>query len=264
MQRLTSSRLGTLALGGLAALVAGALLLIYIAQYRSDVAGQSETVSVLVAKQLIPQGTSGDLVASQQWYQVVEKPKADLEDGAITDPGAIRGQVAKQQIVPDQQLTADDFQAAPDNAVSYKLNSEERAISIPLDSAHALTPFLQPGDQVDVLGAFNVIPLGPDGQPVSSGAQTRPVLKTIASNVTVLDVPSSGSSATGGGDKGNVVVKVSIEQSQAIAFAIENGSVFLTARSQNGKAEAPPTLTTLETILLGVSPVKVYKSLGGR
>ena len=49
MQRFTSSRSGTLVLGSLAALVAGALLLIYVSQVRQDANSQSATVSVLVA-----------------------------------------------------------------------------------------------------------------------------------------------------------------------------------------------------------------------
>ena len=57
MQRLTSTRMGTLILGGVTALVAGALLLVYVAQSARTRMEQSATVSVLVANQPDPAGT---------------------------------------------------------------------------------------------------------------------------------------------------------------------------------------------------------------
>ena len=121
MQRFTSSRSGTLVLGGLAALVAGALLLIYVSQVRQDANGQSATVSVLVANKLIPQSSSGDVIASQKWYSVVSTPKDQVKDGAITDPASISGKVASHDIYPNQQLATSDFTDAPTDAVTTKL-----------------------------------------------------------------------------------------------------------------------------------------------
>lgn len=265
MQRFTSSRRGTLTLGILAAVIAAALLLVYIAQYRKDVNSSTSTTSVLVANRLIPQGSSGDVVASDKWFTVVSKPKSQVQDGAISDPSSIRGLVASHDIFPDQQLTAKDFQTAPTDAVVYKLSGDERAIAIPLDSAHGLTPFLQAGDHVDILGGFDVVPIGANGAPASIGGQPRPVLKAIAQDIKVLDVPDSSSTTTpGANDQGNVVVAVTQQQAWDIDFAIKNGTVFLNARGQTGKVtDARPSLVTLETLLLGVPPIKVYHSFGG-
>lgn len=265
MQRFTSSRRGTLALGVMAALIAAALLLVYIAQYRNDVNNSSSTATVLVANRLIPQNSSGDVVASEKWFTIVQKPKSEVLSGAISDPSSIRGLVATHDIFPDQQLTANDFKTAPTDAVSYNLTGDQRAIAIPLDSAHGLTPFIQAGDHVDILGGFDVIPIGANGAPINSGGQARPVLKAIAQNVKVLDVPnSSGSSATSANDTGNVVVQVTEQQAWDIDFATKNGTVFLAARGQTGATSSRPSLVTLETLLLGVQPIKIYKSFGGR
>ena len=253
MQRFTSSRRGTLALGVMAALIAAALLLVYIAQYRNGVNSSSSTATVLVANRLIPQNSSGDVVASEKWFTIVQKPKSEVLSGAISDPSSIRGLVATHDIFPDQQLTANDFKTAPTDAVSYNLTGDERAIAIPLDSAHGLTPFIQAGDHVDILGGFDVIPIGTNGAPINSGGQARPVLKAIAQNVKVLDVPSSDSSATSRrNDTGNVVVQVTEQQAWDIDFATKNGTVFLAARGQTGATSSRPSLVTLETLLLGV------------
>lgn len=264
MQRFTSSRSGTLVLGGLAALVAGALLLIYVSQVRQDANGQSATVSVLVANKLIPQSSSGDVIASQKWYSVVSTPKDQVKDGAITDPASISGKVASHDIYPNQQLATSDFTDAPTDAVTTKLTGNQRAISIPLDSAAGLTPFLQAGDHVDIMAGFNVIPIGPNGAPLNGSSQARPVEKVVAQDIKVLEVPSTSSSSTTSGNSGNIVVQVTDQQAWDIAFAINNGTVFLAGTPQAGNVSSKPSLVTLETMLLGIQPVKVYRSLGGR
>ena len=264
MQRFTSSRSGTLVLGGLAALVAGALLLIYVSQVRQDANSQSATVSVLVANKLIPQSSSGDVIASQKWYSVVSTPKDQVKDGAITDPASISGKIAAHDIYPNQQLATSDFTDAPADAVTTKLTGNQRAISIPLDSAAGLTPFLQAGDHVDILAGFNVIPLGPNGAPLNGSSQARPVEKVIAQDIKVLEVPSTSSSTATTSNSGNIVVQVTDQQAWDIAFAINNGTVFLAGTPQAGNVSSKPSLVTLETMLLGIPPVKVFHSLGGR
>jgi Flp pilus assembly protein CpaB len=255
-----------LVLGGLAALVAGALLLIYVSQVRQDANSQSATVSVLVANKLIPQSSSGDVIAAQKWYSVVSTPKDQVKDGAITDPASISGKIASHDIYPNQQLATSDFADAPTDAVTTKLTGNQRAISIPLDSAAGLTPFLQAGDHVDIMAGFNVIPIGPNGAPLNGSSQARPVEKVVAQDIKVLEVPSTSSSSTTttSSNSGNIVVQVTDQQAWDIAFAINNGTVFLAGTPQAGNDSTKPSLVTLETMLLGVQPVKVYRSLGGR
>jgi hypothetical protein len=57
---------------------------------------------------------------------------------------------------------------------------------------------------------------------------------------------------------------VTDQQAWDIAFAINNGTVFLAGTPQAGNVSSKPSLVTLETMLLGIPPVKVFHSLGGR
>jgi pilus assembly protein CpaB len=266
LQRMTSSRTGTLVLGAITAVVAAALLLVYVSQVRKDASNQSATVSVLVANTYIPKNTGGDTIAAKKWYSIVATPKNLVEEGAITDAGSINGRVAAHDIYPNSQLTTADFADAPSGAVTYKLADNERAISIPLDSAAGLTPFLQAGDKVDIVAGYNVIPIGANGAPISGGAQARPVVKSIAQGIDVLEVPSSDGSGSGSGNNGNVVVRVTEQQAWDIAFAINNGTIFLLGAPPNEPSASAekPSIITLETQLLGVPPIKVYRSFGGR
>src|SRR5205807_8001796 len=109
---LFSSRRRSLVMGGAAAVLATIVLGVYLHNYRSTVNGGAVTAPVLVAKNLIPKGTSGDTIASSSQYQVAQLPRSDLKNGAITDPGILAGRVALADIYPRQQLTATEFSAA--------------------------------------------------------------------------------------------------------------------------------------------------------
>ena len=99
-QKLLSTRGGTVALGGVAALMAGFVLLLYLNQYRSSVNANSEPVTVLVAKTLIEKGMPGDSWAtpakpgprrasasrSQRWSQPWNEP-ATTAPPVIARPG---------------------------------------------------------------------------------------------------------------------------------------------------------------------------------
>jgi hypothetical protein len=105
VQKMMSSRRGTLALGGVAALLSALILVAYLNQYRSSVAADSEPVTVLVAKKLIEKGMPGDIVGLKGLFDSEEAPKSQVQDGAITDPATLRGRVAVEDIYPGQQLT---------------------------------------------------------------------------------------------------------------------------------------------------------------
>jgi Flp pilus assembly protein CpaB len=263
-QRLLSTRGGTIAVAGFAALVAGVILIVYLGQYRNSVSSGSDEVPVLVATALIPKGTPGDIVGSQDLFQVNDIQKDHLKEGAVIDPAVLRGRVAAEDVFPGQQLTEADFVVAPENAVSSKLAEDERAISIPLDTAHGMIGALQPGDHVDVYAGFNVQRLDRNGDPVSDST-ARPVMKLIMQDIYVLDAPTEGAGGGIGGGGGNAVrLRLTSKQAADLAFASDNGKVWLTVRPQGTAQPSEPDLVTLETLLLGVKPVAALRSFGGR
>ena len=113
MQKLTSTRSGSIVLGVFVALVAAAIVLFYLVQYRNDLNQSNQRVPVLVATSLIPKGTPGTLIASQQMYQTSEVPRKDVNDGAVTDPGFLHGKQAVSDVNPGQQLTESEFKSRP-------------------------------------------------------------------------------------------------------------------------------------------------------
>ena len=254
--KLVSTRKGTLLVASFAALLAAVSIGFYLNSYRQSLQAQGALVTVLVAGETIPKGTSGNVLASKGLYTATTIRESQLRDGAISDPSSLRGSVAAREILEGSQLTAADFTAAGDS-LTATLTDRERVVSVPLDSAHGLVGHIEAGNRVDVYAGFNVIPLGRDGRPIDGG-QARPVLRMIMSDVPVLAV---GEKATGTGTT-DVSLGVDDVKAAELAFAVDNGKVWLALRPSAGAAASRPSLVTVETLLLGIDPVRVVRSLG--
>src|SRR5918994_3242214 len=254
--KLVSTRRGTLIAALLIALLAGASILLYLNSYRDSVQAQGAMVTVLVAKDLIPKGTAGNVVAEKDLYTVTTIRESQVLDGALSDPASLRDKVAAREIFEGAQLTATDFGSAGDSLAAH-LTETERVISVPLDSAHGLIDGIEVGNRVDVYAGFNVIPLGADGRPINGG-QARPMLRRILANVPVL--------ALGEKSKGSTNVSLGVDDVEAaqVAFASDNGKLWLALRPSAGAKASRPGIVTVETMLLGVPPVQILRSVGGR
>ena len=94
---------------------------------------------------------------------------------------------------------------------------------------------IEAGNRVDVYAGFNVIPLDRAGQPINGG-QARPMLRLIMSDVPVVAV---GEKASTGSGSTNVSLKVDDEKAAQLAFASDNGKVWLALRPSAGACRVP-------------------------
>jgi Flp pilus assembly protein CpaB len=264
-QRLLATRGGTIALSALAAVLAAVVFIVYLQRYRTSLESSSAPATVLVAKSFIEEGTPGSVVGTQDLFQITETPKSELKEGAISDPDSLRGLVAAKDVFPGEQLTVADFTAISPDAVVNKISGDQRAMAVSLDSAHGNIGNIAPGDHVDVYGAFNVRRLNADGS-VDPNSAERPVVKLIVEDITVLGAPAEASSGFGAGatEKSNVTLRLTDEQASHVAFATENGKVWVVLRPTAGAEPSAPDIVTLETVLFGVKPVAAVRSFGAR
>ena len=249
MQRILGTRNGTILIGAMAAILAAAILLVYIAQYRDSVREAQKPVAVLVASGLIPKGTSGDVIGTQSMYTVNKVPASRVEDGAITDPNSIKGRVAKEDLFPGKQLTEADFRPVEGSDVTTGLQKYARAVAVPLDSAHGMVGYVQPGDHVDVEAGFNV--------DLNDG-KTHPITKTIMQNILVLDAPDTAGTTN---QTENIVLQMTDKQAADLAFSSDNGKVWLSLRPKTGALQqSTPPMVTIDTILFGVKPIAIQNA----
>jgi Flp pilus assembly protein CpaB len=247
-QKLTSTRGGTLAVAGLAAVLAGGSILVYLNRYRHSVRAEGAPVTVLVAKRTIHKGTPGSAVAVRGLFRPATIRESQLRNGAFSDPASLRGQVATTDIFRGQQLTTAEFSTGV-NSVASSLTGTERVISVPLDSAHGLIGSVQKGNHVDVFAGFNVVSTGGDGR-------ARPMLRLMAQDVPVVSVGAT-SGSLGNNSTTNIALRVPLRQAAELAFTADNGKLWLVVRPPNGASPGRPGIVTVETVMLGVPPLNL-------
>jgi Flp pilus assembly protein CpaB len=217
-----STRRGSITTAIVAAVLAGILLFLFV-EHNKGGAGAVVNTPVFVASGYIPKGTPAGVIASGSLISRSTVPSTKVVAGAIADPSVLKGEVAASAIYPGQQLTTSDFTAA-DVTVTSQLTGTQRAIAIPVDSAHGLIGFVQAGDHVDVMSDNG------------SGQAGQGGVSTLAQNVVVLSAPNGGGGglAGGGGSGGNIVLQVTPAQAAAFAYAADNGKVWITLRPPVG------------------------------
>ena len=226
---LLSTRGGAMAVATVAAILAGILLFVFVQHYRTSQNASSATTAVFVANGFIPQGSSADVIASEQLLQRTTVRGSQVQAGAIADPSVLHGEVTAMNIYPGQQITAADF--TPSSSVASQLTGDQRALSVPVDSAHGLIGVVQTGDYVDVLASYSG---GAGGSPGS--------VSTLLRDVLVLSAPgATGGGLGGGGGNGNIVLRVSEKDAASLAFAADNGKVWIVLRPPLGATQSPPS-----------------------
>ena len=245
VQKMLATRGGTVAVGGFAAAFGALLLLMYLAQYRNSVDESGEPITVLVAKSLIEKGTPGDIVGIKGLFQTTDAPREQLQEGAITDPSALRGRLATNDVYPGEQLTTGDFSASASGALGTQIAGNQRAIAVPVDAAHGMVGQLRTGDRIDVLAGFNV---------TTGAGGGRPVVKVLTQNVLVLEAPKRA--VAGAAANAAVILRTNYREAAEIAWAVDNGKIWVVLRPRTGAPVRRPQVITPEA-LLGVRPVGV-------
>jgi Flp pilus assembly protein CpaB len=220
------SRGWTLALGIGAAALAAILLVAYLIQYRSSVNDSTAETPVLVAKNLIPKGTSGTVIAEKGLFQAATLSKDDLKVGAISDPAYMNGRVAVGDIFPGQQITTADLSAGFTDALPTQLSGLQRAVAIPVDGARGLVGYVASGDRVDVY--------------YQSGSTDGTILGLLADNVLIMRAPSGGAPA---------IIRADAPLAQKLALASDSGTLWFLLRPA-GNAKKPPKKAITSTQIL--------------
>ena len=193
--------------------------------YKSSVDAGAEPVTVLVAKDQLPKGSSGDAIARKGLFQATGFKRDQVKEGAITDPASLRGQVAAQNIVPGQQLTIADF-VKPNDPVLSRLGEDQRAIT---RTARRRARHDRPGRMRATTSTCSpdsrYSPMERPGRGRSCGCSSRtsrcsPLRRPARSP---RDSPRQSQSQ-------NVVLQVSDKQAVELAFASDNGKLWIALR----------------------------------
>jgi len=240
-----ATRRGTVLVALACGIVAAGILIFAMARYRHSVNAEGKQQTVLVASGVIQKGTSGDAIASEQLFKPSSILAKQVSAGAILDTAALHGKVAAQDIEPGQQLTAADFTAS--GGLTGQLAPAQRAVTIPVDTPHGMVGQIHTGDHVDVYASFDVEPL--------HGGRNHPVVRLLMSNIQVLKAGGETGGGLAASQQTNATLNVNDVQAAPLAFAADNGKVWLVLRPANTTVNPPSPVITVETLLQGSTAI---------
>ena len=136
----------------------------------------------------------------------------------------------------------------------WRASGDQRAISVPVDTAHGLIGQIEAGDHVDVYSGFNID---------AGGAGSHPVLKLLLQDAVVLAAPSSAKSSglSAGSSTSQVSLRADSQEAAELAWTADNGQLWIVLRPQTGVQPSPPSTVMAETLLAGVPPVTVSRRI---
>jgi Flp pilus assembly protein CpaB len=187
------------------------------------------------------------VIAADGMYQSATIDEDKVEDGAISDPDAIKEQFASKSIYPGEQLRPQDFQANAEG-LSSSLLEYERAIAVPVDNYHGLVGELEDGDRVDVLGFYELETASQRFGNFASGHHA--VIKTVLQDVLVLKAPEER--LDGNTDMQEVYLKMPDDRAaELVTHVADAGKVWLAMRPAAGGESHKPGIATVTRVLFG-------------
>jgi Flp pilus assembly protein CpaB len=216
--------------GAAALILATILLLVYLSHYRNSVKSSNSSASVLVAQTFIKKGTNSIQVAKNGGWEITQISKDELKPDAVSDAAVFKDQVALDDIYPGQQLTVSDFgttatstslSASPILLGEGRRSGTWRALSIPLDTSHGISPQAVTGDHVDVY------------------LQNGGTLTLLMPDVLILAAPGQAAQDSAAPTSDNYILRVPVEMVPRFMFAADNTKLWFALRPQEGAK--PPT-----------------------
>jgi len=220
---------------------------------------------VLVATRTIPQFTPGSQVADAHMFRLQDVSADATADGVISDPSALNGLVARNDIYPGEQLTTNQFQRSQTTSVAVKLKPDQRAMAFPVDPSSGLVGEVQAGDHVDMVATFDVIPVGANGLPIT-GAQAIPLTKTLVNDALVLQAPVAPTTGSASSGATKLTLALSVKDVPRVVFAQEKGNIWFELRPPGNAANVGTHVIDVGAVLRGANAASgpVLKLTGGR
>lgn len=206
--------------------------------------GVARTTTVLVAKTQIQPYTelTPDMFAPKQM------PISAVPEDAIRDAAQVSHHFSRTLLLPDSILRAGYLTSGSAQAGSIAAVISESgkpgtvALAIPVDNTTAAGGTIQPGDKVAIIAAVRI--------ERANGPATQ-YSKTIVQGVPVIYKTDPEGAAT----KGTIVVQVTPQQAEDIAFAQLSGTIYLAVE---------PYKSDTDVSTQGVTPDSFIQRFGGR
>jgi pilus assembly protein CpaB len=224
-------------------LVGTVVLVAYVRGADSRALAGIRTVDVLVADELIPEGTSGDELADMVRTETV--PAKSAVDGRVEDLEALTGRVASVDLLPGEQLLAGRFVRPADlrspGTVDVPAGMQE--ISVLLEPQRAVGGRLAAGDTVGV-----VVSLKFEDGTSATHAVLHDVLVTQVQGAPAAPDPEAEDgtdTAAAGAPAASLMITVAVSaaQAEAVVFGVEHGTLWLSLEPDGAETGGTDVIT---------------------
>lgn len=219
----------------IAALGAG-LVLLYVHNVNNRVSVREAPRQILLAKKIIPAGTTGAAAFASGDIEVSKLPEAAIAPNALASISKVSDLVALAPIYPGEQILSTKFGKEGDSGTLTIPTAGTMAISVSLPGPARVNGFIVPGSAVAVY--------------LTANGATRLILddvKVIAVGSRTL-VPSSGQATTTGQQSDIVTFGVTSAQAQKLIFAQSAGSLYLALLTPNSSTSSEPPTTAANIV----------------
>jgi pilus assembly protein CpaB len=204
------------------------------------------TVHVLVADQLIPEGTAGDQLDALVRTEIV--PAKTAVTGRVPDLASLTGRVATVDILPGEQLLAGRFAKPGDlhapGTVDVPAGLQE--VSVLLEPQRAVGGRLTAGDTVGVV----VSETDQNGVPATHAVLHKVLVTQVQGAPAPVDPaaakedPATASSGTAAPSASLMItLAVSAAQAEAVVFGIEHGTIWLSLEPDGAQTGGTDVVT---------------------
>jgi pilus assembly protein CpaB len=225
------------------AIIAASAAFIYLkslSKPKNDV----KEVTIPVASETIPERTK----IEKKMLKEIKVPESTLISSYIKDSSEIIGKFTKEKILQNEGFIMDKISSTNENDLSFKIDENNRAVSLNVTGDTGVAYLIRPGDYVDVVV---YITEKKDGQKI-----VRPeVAKTILENVKVLavDMQISHDTANDSKDKmpNSFIITVSVPSPdvEKLVLSEDIGSIKLALRPVGNEIKSSTKGATVDDIL---------------
>lgn len=208
---------------GLAA-VATLSLTSYIQGVETRALRQMDAVEAYVAKDLIPQGTTGEAATAQGLIVRQPIPRGALAEGTIGSLGEIKDKIAAVNILKGEQILSERFVVETAAEGRLAIPEDRQAVSEELGIPPGVAGFVRAGDRVSVVAQLEV----------SGPAGAEPRVQYLLQGVQVLAVGQrivvEGDARTEDQLQQRVLLTLALTPAEVekLAFAMFNGQIYFT------------------------------------
>src|SRR3954447_24238424 len=219
------------------------VLVTYVRGADSRALAGLRSVDVLVADELIPEGTTADQLDSLVRTELV--PAKTAVDGRVTDLDALAGRVATVDILPGEQLFAGRF-ARPDDLQApgtVEVPAGLQEVSVLLEPQRAVGGRLAAGDKVGVVVSMTF----QDGTAVTHAVLHGVLVTQVQGAPAPVESSDEQETASSGTPAPSaslmVTLAVSAAQAEAVVFGIEHGTIWLSSEPDGAQTGGTDVIT---------------------